>query len=74
MREVLPAISFAYYDIKETSLAEANRFFSRGKFAESLAAFRSILQKLLLVVAKDESEASEVGPTFLKVSLGRDAR
>lgn len=60
MREVLPAISFSYYDIKETALAEANRFFSRGKFAESLAAFRTILQKLLLVVAKDESEATEV--------------
>ena len=64
MREVLPAVSFSYYDIKETALAEANRFFSRGKFAESLAAFRSILQKLLLVVAKDESEATEVSSSF----------
>jgi coatomer protein complex subunit alpha (xenin) len=60
LREVLPAIAFSLYDIKDQELAEANRFFSRGKFPESLGAFRTILQKLLLVVAKDDSEATDV--------------
>jgi coatomer protein complex subunit alpha (xenin) len=60
MREVLPAIAFSLDDIKDGELAEANRFFSRGKFVESLAGFRAIIQKLLLVVAKDESEATDV--------------
>lgn len=64
MREVLPAIAFSLDDIRDNELAEANRFFSRGKFVESLAAFRAIIQKLLLVVAKDESEATDVSPTF----------
>jgi len=60
MREVLPAIAFSLDDIRDNELAEANRFFSRGKFVESLAGFRTIIQKLLLVVAKDESEATDV--------------
>jgi coatomer protein complex subunit alpha (xenin) len=60
LREVLPAIAFSLDDIKDNELAEANRFFSRGKFPESLGAFRTILQKLLLVVGKDESEATDV--------------
>jgi len=60
MREVLPAIAFGLDEIKDGELAEANRFFSRGKFVESLAGFRGIIQKLLLVVAKDESEATDV--------------
>jgi coatomer protein complex subunit alpha (xenin) len=62
MREVLPAIAFSLDDIRDNELAEANRFFSRGKFVESLAGFRTIIQKLLLVVAKDESEATDVSP------------
>jgi coatomer protein complex subunit alpha (xenin) len=65
MREVLPAIAFSLDDIRDNELAEANRFFSRGKFVESLAAFRAIIQKLLLVVAKDESEATDVSPPFI---------
>lgn len=60
MREVLPAVAFSLDEIKDGELAEANRFFSRGKFVESLAGFRAIIQKLLLVVAKDESEATDV--------------
>jgi coatomer protein complex subunit alpha (xenin) len=67
MREVLPAIAFSLDDIRDNELAEANRFFSRGKFVESLAGFRTIIQKLLLVVAKDESEATDVSPPFALV-------
>ncbi|WOO78390.1 Putative coatomer subunit alpha [Vanrija pseudolonga] len=60
LREVLPAVSLEFEDLKSNELAEANRFFSRGKFAESLALFREILQKLLLVVVKSESDAEEI--------------
>ena len=74
MREVLPAIAFSLDDIRDNELAEANRFFSRGKFVESLAGFRAIIQKLLLVVAKDESEATDVShssrPCSKFLSLG----
>lgn len=59
LREVLPAVSLEYEDLKAGELAEAYSFFSRGKFAESLAAFRLILQKLLLVVVKPD-QADEV--------------
>ncbi|KAL7422515.1 hypothetical protein Q5752_003163 [Cryptotrichosporon argae] len=60
LREVLPSKYLDFEDLKSSELAEAYRFFSRGKFAEALAAFRVILQKLLLVVASSESEAAEV--------------
>ncbi|ORY32134.1 coatomer WD associated region-domain-containing protein [Naematelia encephala] len=60
LRDVLPAIAFSLDDLKATELAEANRFFSRGKFVEALTAFRTILQKLLLVVVTNESEADEI--------------
>lgn len=60
LREVLPAVAFEYEDLKSTELAEASRFFSRGKFAESLAAYRTILQKLLLVVASTQEQADEI--------------
>jgi coatomer protein complex subunit alpha (xenin) len=62
LREVLPAIAFSLDAIKDGELLEANRYFTKGppKFAESLGAFRAILQKVLLVVAKDEGEANEV--------------
>ena len=63
MREVLPAIAFSLDDIKANELAEANRFFGRGKFAEALSAFRTILQKLLLVVVTSEADAAEVSQT-----------
>ena len=60
LREVLPFSPLSFADIKAGELAEANRLFSRGKFAESLAAFRSILQKLLMVVVSDSEEAEEI--------------
>lgn len=60
LREVLPAIAIDFEDLKAGELAEAYRQFSRGKFAESLTHFRSVLQKLMLVVVKSESEAAEV--------------
>ncbi|KAK4689610.1 coatomer subunit alpha, partial [Tremellales sp. Uapishka_1] len=60
LREVLPTIAFTFDAIKNTELAEAYRFFSRGKFAEALTSFRTILQKLLMVVVTSESEAAEV--------------
>lgn len=66
LREVLPAISFSFDDIKSQELAEANRLFARAKFVESLATFRSILQKLLMVVVSSQTEADEVGQTLLK--------
>jgi coatomer protein complex subunit alpha (xenin) len=64
MREVLPVIpaGMSLDEIKAGELAEASRYFSRGKFGESLAAYRSILQRMLLVVVSSESEADEVGP------------
>lgn len=60
LREVLPAVSLDFEDIKQTELAEAYRFFNKGKFADSLTSFRTILQKLLFVVVKSEDTASEV--------------
>ena len=60
LREVLPAVAFDFEDLKASELAEASRFFGRGKFAEALAAYRSILQKLLVVVASTEEQASEI--------------
>jgi coatomer protein complex subunit alpha (xenin) len=53
------------HDIKSGELAEANRFFSRGKFVEALNAFRAVLVKMLLVVVSSQSEADEVGDSKL---------
>lgn len=61
LREILPAVSFNFDDIKAGELTEAYRLFSRGKFVESLTLFRSVLQKLLLVVVTEESQVTEVG-------------
>lgn len=66
LREILPAISFNFDDIKAGELTEAYRFFSRGKFVESLTLFRTILQKLLLVVVTDDSQVAEVRSHGLK--------
>lgn len=62
MREALPVIptGMSLEEIKSGELAEASRYFSRGKFGESLAAYRAVLVKLLMVVADDQSEADEV--------------
>ena len=60
MREVLPYAAFDLASLKETTVAEASRFFSRGKFAEALTAYRTILQSLLMVVVTTDEEAEEV--------------
>jgi coatomer protein complex subunit alpha (xenin) len=60
LREVLPAIAFDFDDLKSGELAEASRYFGRGKFAEALSAYRSILQKLLLVVVTKQEHADEI--------------
>ncbi|ORX38221.1 coatomer WD associated region-domain-containing protein [Kockovaella imperatae] len=60
LREVLPFSLYNLHDVKDSELAEASRFFSRGKFAESLAAYRAVLQKLLMVVVSSEQDAQEV--------------
>ena len=65
MREVLPFSVFTLHDIKDSEVAEASRFFSRGKFAESLAAYRTVLQKLLMVIVSNESDAQEVSVVSL---------
>ena len=46
--------------MKANELAEASRLFSRGKFAEALTLYRTIIQKFLLVVATSSEEADEV--------------
>lgn len=60
LREVLPAVAFDFEDLKAGELAEASRYFGRGKFAEALTAWRSILQKLLMVVASTEEQEEEI--------------
>ncbi|CAD6590219.1 MAG: hypothetical protein TREMPRED_005649, partial [Tremellales sp. Tagirdzhanova-0007] len=57
---VLPTSAFTLADLKANELAEANRFFGRGKFAEALSAFRTILQKVLLLVVTSEADIAEV--------------
>lgn len=64
LREVLPAVAFNLHDIKSGEVAEANRLFGRGKFAESLAVFRGVLQKLPMVVGTSQADADEVGRIF----------
>lgn len=58
-REYLPISLYSLDGLKESDLAEAYRFFTRGKFAEALVAFRTVLQKLLLVVVASDAEAAE---------------
>jgi len=62
MREVLPAVpaGMSLDEIRAGELAEASRFFSRGKFGESLNAYRGVLQRLLMVVVSSKQEAEEV--------------
>lgn len=60
LREVLPAVAFNLHDMKSGELAEATRLFGRGKFAESLAVFRGVLQKLPMVVVTSQAEADEI--------------
>jgi coatomer protein complex subunit alpha (xenin) len=62
MREVLPVIpaGMSLDEIKAGELTEASRYFSRGKFGESLSAYRGVLVKLLMVVVNTQAEADEV--------------
>ena len=60
MREVLPFVSFDLEDVKAEELADANRYFGRGKFVEALTTYRGVVQKLLLVVASGQGQATEV--------------
>lgn len=60
LREVLPAVAFNFDDLKAGEVAEASRYFGRGKFAEALLSYRSILQTLLLVVASNEEQEAEI--------------
>ncbi|WVQ79748.1 hypothetical protein IAT38_001848 [Cryptococcus sp. DSM 104549] len=59
-REALPVVAFNYADLKANEVVEANKFFARGKFAEALSAFRSVLQKVLMVVVESEEDAAEI--------------
>lgn len=59
-REYLPISLYTLDALKEAELAQAYRFFQRGKFAEALVSFRLVLQKLLLVTVESDSEVSEV--------------
>ncbi len=58
--DFLPFSAFTLDEITATDLPEAYRLFGRGRFAEALVQFRSILQKLLMVAAKTDPEAKEV--------------
>lgn len=60
LREVLPFSSYNLPDLKAGELAEASKLFSRGKFAESLAAWKSVLLTLTMVIVNNETEAAEV--------------
>lgn len=60
LRDALPAVPFTLADLKESELAEGLKAFTRGKFTESLAAFRTVLQKAMLVAVQTDAEAVEV--------------
>ncbi|KAK6910995.1 hypothetical protein I203_105030 [Kwoniella mangroviensis CBS 8507] len=60
LREFLPFNSYNFDDLKTNELTEANKYFARGKFVEALAAFRTVLQKLIVVVVTDEGDANEI--------------
>lgn len=64
LREVLPAVAFNLHDLKAGDVAEANRMFGRAKFAESLATFRGVLQRLMMVVVNNQAEADEVSTGY----------
>lgn len=60
LRDALPAAAFTLADLKEGELAEGLKAFTRGKFLDSLTAFRTVLQKALLVSVQSDAEAVEV--------------
>lgn len=60
LRDALPAVPLSYNELKATEVADANKYFARGKFVEALATFKSVLSKLLLVVVESEEDAEEI--------------
>nr|ODN86236.1 coatomer protein complex, subunit alpha (xenin) [Cryptococcus depauperatus CBS 7841] len=59
IHKVLPVLPYSYEDLKAIEVAEANRFFMKGKFAEALETFRNVLQKILIIAVESEEEAEE---------------
>ncbi len=59
-REILPIATLSLDSIKSEDIDAGYKAFSRGRFEQALTTFRSILQKLMLVVATKESEVAEV--------------
>jgi coatomer protein complex subunit alpha (xenin) len=59
-RSVLPVATLSLRAITSNELRTAYMLFQKAKFAESAAAFRTILHSLLLVVTASPAEAAEV--------------
>lgn len=59
-RSVLPVATLSLRSITANELRAAYQLFQKAKFAESSAAFRTILHSLLLVVTATPAEAAEV--------------
>lgn len=59
-RSVLPVATLSLRSITANELRNAYMLFQKAKFAESSAAFRTILHSLLLVVTTSPAEAAEV--------------
>jgi coatomer protein complex subunit alpha (xenin) len=58
--EALPFTSHTLEAIKEGEFAEGLKLFTRGKFVESLEAFRGVFRKLVFLVVKTDTEVAEV--------------
>ena len=71
-REALPYQNHSLESIKEGELADGLKFFTRGKFVESLEAFRKVFAKALLVVVKTDAEAAEVSNDSMSTSAYRN--
>eukprot|EP01114_Cavostelium_apophysatum_P006979 TRINITY_DN1860_c0_g1_i1.p1 TRINITY_DN1860_c0_g1~~TRINITY_DN1860_c0_g1_i1.p1 ORF type:complete len:1253 (-),score=421.85 TRINITY_DN1860_c0_g1_i1:62-3820(-) len=56
----LPANPFSLQAIAENKLKAAYRFFTAGKFSDSLTAFLAIVQSIPLIVVDSKKEANEV--------------
>ena len=68
--EALPFTSYTLEAIKEGEFMDGLKLFTRGKFIESLQAFRGVFRKLVLLVVKSDAEAGEVSWNILRVSAG----
>ena len=71
-RETLPYQNHTLESIKEGEFADGLKFFTRGKFIESLEAFRKVFAKALLVVVKTYAEAAEVSNGCISISAQSD--